>query len=229
MAISFVAGVLSPFCCPFNLLVEEWRRKLSEGICSQAAVSSSFELSAAEANPQIKLNYFYVLRSKSILGHLRQAFSNPNPKARGKMHCGKNSSTKLLPDVSNHDDSLVCVSLRMFSRGSPNAFAAIAIPTPDDLRTLNKKSNFSGPVEPLHKGSREQPSKNLIGCCTREIIGYVTAGDYSLARGVGAGLGFCVLRGIVKAFAVVEENNEFVVLVRNTNTQQYRFAYLNVV
>ena len=238
MAVPSVSGTTSPFSCPFDHLVREWQKcnisSQSESIA--VAANSSCEPDKALSNAvseegsHIKPTFPYVLRSKSILGHLRQACSAHKSKGVSKVQSGDSSPNTSLPDTSEHNHSLVCVSLRMLNRSAPLPCATIAIPTLDDLRTFNKNKNFSGPVEPLHKGSWEQlPKINLIGCCTREIIGYVTAGDYSLVRGGGAGLGFCIVRGLLKALALAGETSEFVVLVRNTNTQQYRFSSLDVV
>ena len=93
---------------------------------------------------------YYVLRSKSLLGQLRETFNTLNSGRGKKVHRENSSPRKSLPDFSEHNCSLVGVSLRMLCRGSPNPCAAIAIPTLDDIRTLNNEKSFSGPVEPLH-------------------------------------------------------------------------------
>ncbi|XP_070555586.1 ribonucleases P/MRP protein subunit POP1-like [Ptychodera flava] len=64
---------------------------------------------------------------------------------------------------------------------------------------------------------------------SREIFGYVCEGSHTFSAGAGCALGYCTLTGLAHLLSKKQTNKPATVLVRNTNSDQYRFAYLNVV
>lgn len=175
---------------------------------------------------------FYVLRDISKVRHLRDMFKEPSNK-RKETQCTEDSLNlnHLTNIIDNSLNALAAVSLRMVNQGFPLPNATISIPSISDLKELKKCKKFGGPTEPLHKGPRHHFSSNvsnvntLIGSCTRDVIGFVTSAQYSLSRGYGVGIGYCALPGLARLLLTGREG---MVLVRNTSSQQYRFAYISV-
>ncbi|XP_076178150.1 POP1 ribonuclease P/MRP subunit isoform X2 [Ptiloglossa arizonensis] len=66
---------------------------------------------------------------------------------------------------------------------------------------------------------------NVQHSCDRQIMGYVTAGDFSFVEAKGIGLGYVTLNSIIE---LINKRYTFI-LVRNTQTRQYRIARLEVV
>ncbi|XP_077984492.1 ribonucleases P/MRP protein subunit POP1-like [Glandiceps talaboti] len=65
--------------------------------------------------------------------------------------------------------------------------------------------------------------------CSRSAIGYVYEGSHRFSTGVGCALAFCALPGLLQLLADKQTSKHAIVLVRNTNSVQYRFAYMDVV
>ena len=178
---------------------------------------------------------FYVLRSRSKLNALRSYAARYKQRKMGgsKLHKTMSKLPAALDDfnlssiVKSDPNSLVCVQLRMVNRSVPVSNSAVAIPSTEDTTSLGKCRDFAGPVEPLHKGPKAKfADKSLRNSCTREIMGFVSSGHYSLSRGCGFGVAFCALPGLVKLLSSTSALGETVVLVRGPSTQQYRFAHL---
>ena len=236
-------GVKSPFRPPWETLVKDWRPCEAAsvnvaGAPMEIASDSSISIPVASQSPEMDVatvQPFYVLRSRSKLSSLRNcALRDRKPRKRGyKLHpttSHAHSPMDDLPSVVKDDlNSLVSVLVRMVNRNVPVPNSTLAIPSTEDISGLTKCKVASGPVEPLHKGPRAQTSKrSLRNSCTREILGFVSSGHFSLARGCGFGVGFCALPGLVKLLSSVSNTGEVVVLVRGPSTQQYRFAYLTI-
>ena len=180
---------------------------------------------------------FYILRSRSKLSTLRSFAARCKQRQTGGSKQRKKMSQPPVPladfdlssIVKSDPNSLVCVLLRMVNRSVPVPNSAVAIPSTEDTTRLGKCRDFSGPLEPLHKGPQAQlAAKSLRNSCAREILGFVSSGHYSLSRGCGFGVAFCALPGLVKLLSCVSETGEPVVLVRGPSTQQYRFAHLTI-
>lgn len=65
--------------------------------------------------------------------------------------------------------------------------------------------------------------------CTREVLGYLTKADFSLAEARVAGVGYITMNGLKKLVSTCSKwssGPSCTVLVRGTNTRQYRFAKL---
>lgn len=236
-------GVKSPFNQPWRELVKDWSP--CEAASSNVAdvpteISSDSSISTPVASESPVMNIavvppFYVLRSRSKLSALRNCvLRDKKPRKRGYKHHVTTSHAPSpendLSSVAKDDlNSLVCVLVRMINRNVPVPNSALAIPSKEDSTRLTKCRDTSGPVEPLHKGPRAQTAeKSLRNSFTREIVGFVSSGHFSLARGCGFGVGFCALPGLVKLLSSTSNTGQVVVLVRGPSTQQYRFAYLTI-
>ena len=180
---------------------------------------------------------FYILRSRSKLSALRSFAARCKQRQTGGSKQRKKMSQPPVPlvdfdlssIVKSDPNSLVCVLLRMVNRSVPVPNSPVAIPSTEDTTRLGKCRDFSGPLEPLHKGPQAQlAAKSLRNSCAREIFGFVSWGHYSLSRGCGFGVAFCALPGLVKLLSCASDTGEPVVLVRGPSTQQYTFAHLTI-
>lgn len=85
--------------------------------------------------------------------------------------------------------------------------------------------------EAVREQSRKMAQLHLPECanvryfCDREVMGYVTVGDFSFAEAKGIGLGYATLDSLIE---LINKRYNFV-LIRNTQTRQYRVATLEVV
>lgn len=68
--------------------------------------------------------------------------------------------------------------------------------------------------------------KNIKDSCSRRVIGFVTKGDVSFITGKGQSIGFISTKDL---FALNDVLRTDKVLVRNTNSRQYRFAKIDVI
>ena len=234
-------GVKFPFSPPWRELVKSWRPcEASSNVADvprEITNDSSVSIPVASESPEINISAvqpFYVLRSRSKLSSLRNcALRDKKPQKRGYEHHVTGHAPSPMDDLSsvmkNDFNSLVCVLVRMVNRNVPVPNSALAIPSTEDISRLAKCKDASGPVEPLHKGPRAQTAeKSLRNSCTREVVGFISSGHFSLARGCGFGVGFCALPGLVTLLSSARNTGEVVVLVRGPSTQQYRFAYLTI-
>ncbi len=233
-------GAKSPFSPPWRELVKDWSPCEAASSHSAMEITGDSSKSSAVASESAQMEAsvvqpLYVLRSRSKLSALWNYVLRDNkPRKRGSKHCLTMSKTPSpvedLSSVTKDDlNSLVCVLIRMVNRNVPAPNSALAIPSKEDTSRLTKCKDGSGPVEPLHKGPLAQTAeKSLRNSCTREIVGFVSSGHFSLARGCGFGVGFCALPGLVKLLSSTSNTGGVVVLVRGPSTQQYRFAYLSI-
>jgi len=127
---------------------------------------------------------------------------------------------------------LVAVRLRMVSRGTPVAMAMICAPTADDVSGGVAGGVAGGaacdPVEPAHPEGRISDDCDVVRHCSRLTLGYVSAGANSLSLGRGVGVGLCALQGLLGVLQLQGQGQPPVVLVRNPNSAQYRFAHLTI-
>ncbi|XP_072169939.1 ribonucleases P/MRP protein subunit POP1-like [Diadema setosum] len=68
----------------------------------------------------------------------------------------------------------------------------------------------------------------LLESCTRTVIGFLTNGAQAFSCGEGMGVGFCVMSGLLELIGASPRGRKLVVLIRNTQSLQYRFAYIYV-
>lgn len=60
--------------------------------------------------------------------------------------------------------------------------------------------------------------------CDREVMGYITLGNFSFSQAKGIGIGYITLASLLRMIDIKSN----IVLVRNTQTRQYRLAELNI-
>lgn len=71
--------------------------------------------------------------------------------------------------------------------------------------------------------------ETVIDSASRKILGFVTKGDFSFSKADGFGVGYVALPGLLKLLKVCrKESAEPVVLVRNPDHVQYRFAKIKI-
>lgn len=66
--------------------------------------------------------------------------------------------------------------------------------------------------------------RNVRYSCDREIMGYITIGDFSLSEASGTGFGYVALNSLIEIIS----KKRALVLIRNSRTRQYRFAKLEI-
>ncbi|CAK9816947.1 Ribonucleases P/MRP protein subunit POP1 [Anthophora plagiata] len=103
-----------------------------------------------------------------------------------------------------------------------------------ELQTFNhddKSKNLSEiSRESVYRQSQKMSQLYLPECtnvrysCDREIMGYVTMGDFSFTQARGIGLGYTTLNSLIE---LIDKKHPFV-LVRNIQTRQYRIAKLEL-
>lgn len=64
--------------------------------------------------------------------------------------------------------------------------------------------------------------------CSREVMGYVTNGDFSFTEAQSTGVGYVALQSI---WLLIHNsaNKAGLVLTRNTTSRQYRYAELEII
>lgn len=142
--------------------------------------------------------------------------------------------------------SLVPVTVKMVSKGCPEPFSMICVPNKEDLKK-QRLGIHKDPLEPLLKNYPPVTSENgavvkqtelcrlkleegqnhllPLNSPSRKIIGFVNMGKYTYGTACGFGVGFCCLAGL----QLLSAENNLTVLVRSTQSQQYRFAKISVV
>ena len=181
----------------------------------------NFEKSGAETHQ--------VIRSYSARRRLQDitfSLTEPTTKRRHKNNISKEEIIEYLTKtITAYHRSLVCLNLQPL-KGCPENNAVIYIPSTEDIVKLKEDKRYSGPVE----DNKYKKNSTLINHCSRKAIGWITSGQFSFSRGQGSAIGFCSYPGFRELIIQsLRENFRPVVLVRNTNTFQYRFANVAVV
>jgi len=234
-------NVISPFKCPWDLLVSGKNSNASNLVNS---VSGTGEKKSSHT--------CYILRSKKALRQLQKLLETNQKSAND------NLALDIQVLTEKHTHSLVPVTLSMVHKGTPTQFAQICLPTSEDMAALEKDRNYGGPVEPQGEDPREQQRHQLkrelkakgvkkpvkLDCSltvladgpgeirdtgSREVVGYVSAGGFSLGAGVGAGQGFVTASTFTRLLDVPRGKQGPLLLVRNTTSLQYRFARCSVI
>ncbi|KAK2558167.1 Ribonucleases P/MRP protein subunit POP1 [Acropora cervicornis] len=236
-----------PFSPPWKLLVEEWsstepesskkrknmKQRTEANTTSHSPSANVVENESSQvAGPVVSSQALCVLRSLSNLTILRNCATRYQQKGGGKQlkmnDKLKSDDAELTSVVKSNPNTLVFVFLRMVGRSVPEPNSVVAIPSDEDSSAFEASNTFAGPVEPRHTCSNAKSRKTLRNSCTREIMGFVSSGHYSLSRGYGVGVAFCTLPGLVKLLSCSRSKAGPVVLVRSPGTQQYRFAFLSI-
>lgn len=280
-------GIVSPFYCPWELLVKEWN-DLEDIVTEQNTGNKIFDSKLENKNGVISLTdevqnvtddvtkndkrentqvvaeqslkcsktcKFYVLRNAKVLRQLQSLCEIQNHRQR----CKVNKADVLDVVGKDHTNAVVAVHLDMVQKGCPGQFSTICFPSTDDLEQLTKNRSYGGPVEPMHndpvliekqKLKKEMKMKGVKGKAkvdrslkligekqgvtirtqSRDVIGFLNSGGYSLGTGNGGGVGFVSSVGLIKLLReCLQSVREPVVLVRGNSTLQYRCARLSVV
>ncbi|XP_063968428.1 ribonucleases P/MRP protein subunit POP1-like isoform X2 [Lytechinus pictus] len=110
----------------------------------------------------------------------------------------------------------------------------VSTPEVSGSATFNTDAAMKVPVQPQpseSKSSETSPPithKELLTSCTRSIIGFVTNGAQSFSCGKGMGVGFCATLGLINLMRASPRGRKLVVLVRDVQSLQYRFAYIYI-
>ncbi|KAL4237001.1 Ribonucleases P/MRP protein subunit pop1 [Mactra antiquata] len=202
---------------------------------------------------------FYVLRNVKSLRHLQRLCSLDFSNKRSHITKMPTNVDLLKTLEMNHSQSLVAVKVEMVQKGCPGEFSSICIPKEEDMQRLMLDKNYGGPVETPHKDpvliekqklKRDMKEKGIrtkvkidrslkllsekdceyfqIG--SRDMIGYLCSGGFSLGVGNGGGVGFVATIGLMKLLKLCENvSQNCVVLVRGNSSLQFRFAKLSVI
>ena len=137
--------------------------------------------------------------------------------------------------------NLVRVAVRMVRRGTLQLRAEICIPSAEDIDIITEDSASLGPTVELNnkKATRRKDTHATLPAdrikTSREVIGFVTAGVYSLQEGMVQGHGFVTLQSLLGLtrieYSQVNAGGRqlLVCLIRAADSRQYRFAYLRVI
>jgi ribonuclease P/MRP protein subunit POP1 len=160
-------GIVSPFSCPWDLLVKEWKKgkdgnggsdhsktnddtgNVNNKDVNKIDMKGAFDQVTSQSDKECRnIEKFYVLRNVKLLRKLQNiCHVSRNRSQKGKLDV-KNEVLNILE--KDHGDSLVPVRLDMIQKGSPGQFATICVPNKEDIELLNKNKNYGGPMEPLH-------------------------------------------------------------------------------
>ncbi|XP_058034597.1 ribonucleases P/MRP protein subunit POP1 [Ahaetulla prasina] len=91
------------------------------------------------------------------------------------------------------------------------------------LKPMNAIADIQGVL-----GLWPHPLPDVVSHCSRVLLGFVTQGDFSLASGCGEALGFVSLTGLLQMLIDQPADKKGLVLLRNPDSLQYRFARLSV-
>lgn len=127
------------------------------------------------------------------------------------------------PEVENSHVYFVHVRVVAHGRGLPEKNAVLYLPKAEDLKEM-KKGGYKGFRENLAKEGDDEPS--------REELGYVMYGGFSLRKGEGTGVGIVTVGGLRR---IVEEGGKqggreggVLLLFRNINSLHYRAAVVRL-
>ena len=145
-----------------------------------------------------------------------------------------------IPSILHQQNVLIRVLFTMVHRGTPNALAMVCLPSTEDVASLLRNRTFAGPTEPVHSSAEESTEfpcqssdglKTMLvfnGLTTRAQIGYVVSGDFCFIKGCGRGSALCVASGLLQAIKNGSICTKPLILLRNTDSLQYRFAEFTV-
>lgn len=111
-----------------------------------------------------------------------------------------------------------------------------AIETSSDVKHLNKiRQLVKKKLDDVNKSLIEQQSQtmenlylpkctNVRNSCDKEVIGYVTQGEFSFSEATGVGLGYVIYSAVIDLI----KNKSNIVMVRNTTSRQYRVCKIEI-
>lgn len=160
--------------------------------------------------------------------------------------CSRTRSVDQLPTCHAN---LVAVSVSMLKRGFPQERAEICLPSPSDIAALQEDESSHAPEVESYKGELKErddthstlPSDKLT--TGREVVGFVTAGMFSLELGLAHGRGFVTTDYVYTCLRDQDLRQwksqtgtrygtrtryALLCLIRAHDSKQYRFALLNI-
>ncbi|KAI5620875.1 ribonucleases P/MRP protein subunit POP1 [Silurus asotus] len=151
-------GVVAPFRCPWQQLVEEWEERVEQ----QKGNQDTSEITMDDVTSLSGTSTFTVLRSRKVLRQLsvwcRPSSSHTRRAPRGSC------APSLCPVVSMSLQAqwkrcVLWVRVRALSKGQPALHAMLCVPTTEDLQHFREDPHWSGPMEPQHIDHLKQQLK----------------------------------------------------------------------
>ncbi|KAL1922941.1 uncharacterized protein VTP21DRAFT_9317 [Calcarisporiella thermophila] len=202
-------GVESPFEAPFwKLFAKSDERTGTRDGEREGNSKKSNEPEGGSDKPPVWLlrspRLIRAIASGQSMGELHNKFSQWVEKRLG------DSKGKLNLDLGR---AVVWVRLEL-ERGVPGPFARIQLPDREEYERWCRKAL---------KGE-------YTGSPPKEVIGYVTTGNFSLAAGHGVVIGCCCVTGLIRLQEVTKRENRkpLMVMVRGNNSRTSRPALLRI-
>ncbi|XP_053205234.1 uncharacterized protein LOC128389637 [Panonychus citri] len=162
-----------------------------------------------------KTNYF-LLRNQMIISKLKYPkFDN----------CLIENVLKSNADLK---DSLVYVELICINRGTPETGDIICIPTEDDMKKYLGRSKVDIKIDEIGYGPVESIKISTIKNVqqsSRQVIGIVEFGYFSLDLGTGKGFGSIRLQSLDDLIKLNSEN-KLIALIRSSKSNTFRFVQI---
>ncbi|XP_014664368.1 PREDICTED: ribonucleases P/MRP protein subunit POP1-like [Priapulus caudatus] len=128
----------------------------------QVWIVSHVQLPLKHPRGRVGKERFYVLRSQRDLQTLSQLDKRLKTSPTLDNESQQRSIDKMDAVLQHHVSAIVAVRLKMLQRGTPNRFATICLPSPDDLERLLKDKQYGGPLEQRHKDVSTPKLKALL-------------------------------------------------------------------
>ncbi|CAH1398627.1 unnamed protein product [Nezara viridula] len=235
-------GFPTPFNCPWNILIRDWTdgehesffvlRNIKQLICLKNKLMKirnklSFEptMTSALVGVMITLkgkgsldnNAYICIPTKSDLETLKADPDFSGPVEEKHRDVFKENRKSALEDHQK--------LLRKLTRKRRK-----------ERKQVEKVNECSKSDEIISEHSEIMKRLWLPECTTikeydcRTVVGFVTNGDFSFTNAKSSGVGYICLKGLLALFQLLEEfeKNRYV-LVRNHNSNQYRFAAINII
>lgn len=199
---------------------------------------------------------FYIVRDKVVLQNIQKLLNNTNEKVsvNFKKPCLVPIKISHIKRGTSKRFSIICLpeqnDLRTNSEPvehlhvdqHQNTRKQLRTEHQKELRKLRRKRIRKREAGKEVKNTEEMVAKysqimrslwlpdpeNVKNFCSRETFGFVTQGDFSFTNAKGQSIGYIVLRALPK---LLHRNGKKknLVLVRDTNSRQYRFATIEVI
>lgn len=241
-------AIASPFKCPFPQLVKEWsdnktdfyvlrEKELLEKI--QSVLAGKLNLNSIKIPENCLIPVYIAMKTRgniednSIICLPKKEDLRRNFKKKQNLENDPVHTEPLRTDKNENDrKALRTQHLRLLKRMRNRR-----------IRAKRKKQETSERGVRISKPGTEQiiseqfkkmcelwlpdSSKSIRNQCSREVFGYVTQGDFSFTEGKVAGVGYMTAKGLEKLIKVSGKGKIFI-LVRATNTRNYRIATFKV-
>ena len=124
-----------------------------------------------------------------------------------------------------HDEQLIIGTTSLTNKQFKSAKRELqASQVTSNAKTVNDLSHPS-----IQSVTNDNPLKLQPLLPSRQIIGYVTNAGYVFSQGMGSGVGFCSLLGLMMLMKFCYlQSHPVTILVRENDSLQYRFAYIEI-